>query len=65
MSVNLENFRLWDKNCPKNKNDKNFEKLNIEIEISIKKSTTVPNFGQFEALQILGPSLPKNMNEKN
>ena len=50
MSVDLENFRLWDKNCPKNMNDKNFEKLNIKIEISIKQSTTVPNFGQFEEL---------------
>ena len=46
-------------------NDKNFEKLNIKIKISIKQSTTVPNFGQFEELKILGPSLPKNMNEKN
>ena len=50
MSVDLENFRLSDKNCPKNMNDKKFEKLNIKIKISIKQSTTVPNFGQFEEL---------------
>ena len=26
ISVNLENFRFWDQICPKNMNDKNFEK---------------------------------------
>ena len=47
-------------------NDKNFEEINIEIEISIQQSISVPNFSQFEELQILGPNLPpKNMNEKN
>ena len=25
----------------------------------------VPNFSQFEELQILGPNLPKNMNQTN
>ena len=42
-----------------NMNDKNFEKINIKIEISISLSTSVPNFSQFEELQILGPNLPK------
>ena len=47
-------------NFPKeNMNDKNFEKINIKIEISISLSTSVPNFSQFEELQILGPNLPK------
>ena len=41
--------------------DKIFEKINIKIEISIKKSTSVANFSQFEELQILGPNLPKNI----
>ena len=42
-----------------NVNEKNFEKINIKIEISISLSTSVPNFSQFEELQILGPNLPK------
>ena len=42
-----------------NMNDKNFEKINIKIEISISLSTSVPNFSQFEELQILGPNLPQ------
>ena len=39
--------------------DKSFEKINIKIVISIYESTSVPNFSQFEELQILGPNLPK------
>ena len=42
-----------------NVNEKNFEKINIKIEISISLSTSVPNFSQFEELQILGPNLPQ------
>ena len=46
--------------------DKNFEEINIEIEISIQQSTSPPNFNQFEEFKILGPNLPqKNMNEKH
>ena len=41
------------------------KKINIKIEISIYQSTSIPNFSQFEELQILGSNLPKNMNEKN
>ena len=51
--------------CPKNMNNKNFEKLNMKIEISILQSTSVPNFSRFEELQILGPNFPKNMNKQN
>ena len=40
-------------------NDKNFEKININIEIRIKQSTSVPNFSHFEELGNLGPNLPK------
>ena len=40
-------------------NDKNFEKINIKIEISIQQSTSALNFSQFEELQILEPNLPK------
>ena len=40
-------------------NDKTFEKIKIKTEISIQQSTPVPNFSQFEELQILGPNLPK------
>ena len=46
-------------------NDKNFEKINIKIEINLQQSTSVPNFSQFEELQILRPNCQKNMNEKN
>ena len=42
-----------------NMNDKNFEKINIKIEISISLSTSAQNFSQFEELQILGPNLPQ------
>ena len=35
ISVNMENFRFWDQIFPKNMNDKNFEKINIKIEISV------------------------------
>ena len=44
-------------------NENNFEKINVKIELSLKQSTSVPNFSQFEELQILEPDLPKNMNE--
>ena len=57
--VNLDNFRIRGQICPKNMNDKNFDKINITIEISIKQSTSVPNASQFEEFQILGPNLPK------
>ena len=40
-------------------NSKNFEKINNEIEINIQQSTSIPNFSQFEELQIFGPNLPK------
>ena len=46
-------------------NDRNFEKINIKIEISILQSTSVTNFSQFEELQVLGPICLKNLNEKN
>ena len=45
-------------------NDKNFEKINIKIEINIQQSTTVPNFDQFEELQILVPNLAKKFEWK-
>ena len=40
-------------------NDKNFEKLNIKIVISIWQCTPVSNFSLFGELQILGPNFPK------
>ena len=40
-------------------NENNFEKINIKIELSLKQSTSVPNFSQFEELQILEPNLPE------
>ena len=39
--------------------DKKFEKIDIKIEIKIQQSASVPNFSQFEELQILRPNLPK------
>ena len=35
ISANLKNFRFWDQICPKNINEKNFEEINIKVEISI------------------------------
>ena len=43
-------------------NDKNFEKINKKIGISIQQSTSVPNLSQFKELHFLGPNFP---NEKN
>ena len=40
-------------------NKKNFEKINIKIELSLKQFTSVPIFSQFEELQILGRNLHK------
>ena len=40
-------------------NEKNFEKINIKIEISIWQSTSLSNFSQSEEIQILGPNLPQ------
>ena len=45
-------------------NDKNLEKINIKIEISIQQSTSIANLNQFEELKILGPNLPKNFEFK-
>ena len=59
ISANLKNFRFWDQICPKNINEKNFEEINIKVEISIWQSTSLPNFSKFEELQILRPNLPQ------
>ena len=49
-----------------NMTDKNFEKINTKIVISILQFAPVQNFSHFEDLQIMGPNLPlKNMNDKN
>ena len=44
-------------------NEKNFQKLNIKMEMSIQQFPSVPNFIKFKELQILGPNFPKNMNK--
>ena len=36
-----------------------FEKINIKMEIKTWASTSVPNFTQFEELQIFAPNLPQ------
>ena len=59
ISVNLENIRFWDQVCPKNMTDKDFEKINIKIVISIQQFTPVRNFSHFVELQITGPNLSK------
>ena len=41
------------------------KKLNIKTETNIQQSTSVPNFSQFEEIQILAPRLPKKYKEKN
>ena len=60
ISVNLENIRFWDQICPK-KYDKNFERINIKIVISIQQFTLVRNFSHLVELQIIGPNLPENI----
>ena len=40
-------------------NEKDFEKINVKVEIITWPSTSVPNFSQFEELQIFGPNLPQ------
>ena len=46
ISVNLKNFTFWGQICPKkNMNEKNFEKINVQVEISIyNECTPGPNF---------------------
>ena len=43
--------------------EKNSEKINFKIVISIYQCTHAPNFSHFGELQILGPNLPQKMNE--
>ena len=33
--VNLKNNTFWDQICQKNMNEKNFEKINVQVKISI------------------------------
>ena len=40
-------------------NDKNFEKIKMEFEISIQECTPVSNFSQFGELKFLRLNLPK------
>ena len=47
----------------KNMKEKNSEKINFKIVISIYQCTHAPNFSHFGELQILGPNLPQKMNE--
>ena len=66
ISRNLENFRFWDQINLKNVNDKNFDKINMKIVISIQQCITAQNFSKFEELPVLGPNLSKEkMNDKN
>ena len=55
----MEDFRFWEQIYPKNMNDKNFEKIIIEIETSMCKSTLLRNLSQFEEMQIMRPNLLK------
>ena len=61
ISINLKSIRFWDQICPKNMTDKNFEKMNIKIIISIRQFTPVQNFSHFVELQVMGPNLPKKI----
>ena len=46
-------------------NDKNFEKINIKIVISLQQCIPLRNFNHFVELQIMGPNLPpKNLADK-
>ena len=47
----------------KNMKEKNSEKINFKIVISIYQCTHAPNFSHFGELQILGPNLPQKINE--
>ena len=48
-----------EQNLSSDMNEKYFEKINIIVEIRAWPSTSVPNFSQFEELQILGHIWPK------
>ena len=41
--------------------DKNFEKINIKIVISIQQFTPLQNFSHFKEIQIVGPNWPKKI----
>ena len=45
----------------KNMTDKNFEKRNIKIVISMQQFTPIRSFSHFVELQIMGPNLPKKI----
>ena len=55
----FEELQILGPKLSQNMNEKDFEKINIEMEISAWRCTSVPNFSQFEELHILGPSLPQ------
>ena len=45
----------------KSMTDKNSEKINIKIVISIQQSTPLRNFSHFIEIHIMGPNLPKKI----
>ena len=45
--------------------DKNFEKVNIKIVISMQQSIPVRNFSHFVEPKIMGPNLAKKMTDEN
>ena len=53
----FEELQILGPKLSQNMNEKDFEKINIKMEISTWRCTSVPNFSQFEELQFLGPSL--------
>ena len=56
---------LETKFAPKNVTDKNFEKINIKIVISVQQSSPLRNFSHSIELQIMGPNFTqKNLTDK-
>ena len=67
ISVNLKNFTFWDQICQKkNMNEKNFEKINVQVKISI-YNVSLDKFHLIQQTSdFVGPNFPKeNINDKN
>ena len=67
ISVNLKNFTFWNQICQKkNMNEKNFEKINVQVKISI-YNVSLDKFHLIQQTSdFVGPNFPKeNINDKN
>ena len=64
--VNLKNNTFWDQICQKNMNEKNFEKINVQVKIGIYNVLLDKFHLIWQTSDFMGPNFPKeNVNDKN